>query len=109
MHNVLERPRDRPWRTAIGAAFLSWVMVIFVFGAADRIYVLLGISYQGQLWASAGWPLAAGVVLFATHRICVNLKQVEEHDEEEELAEEEARAAARAEVLAGSTSGEAPS
>jgi ubiquinol-cytochrome c reductase cytochrome b subunit len=108
-HNVLERPRDRPWRTAIGAAFLTWVIVIFTFGAADRIYVLLGVSYQWQLWFFRGLVVVLPlVVLFAAHRICLELQQVERHDKEEELAEREAREAARREALAASATGEAP-
>jgi ubiquinol-cytochrome c reductase cytochrome b subunit len=104
-HNLLERPRDRPWRTAIGAAFLSWVLVIFTFGAADRIYVTFGISYQAQLWAFRAMVFVVPVlVLFASHRICVELKEIEEHDAEEERAEEEAREASRSEALASAPS-----
>jgi ubiquinol-cytochrome c reductase cytochrome b subunit len=36
-HDLLDRPRDKPWRTALGAAFCTWVFIIFVAGAADRI------------------------------------------------------------------------
>ena len=60
-HNVLERPRDRPWRTAIGAAFLTWVILIFIVGSADRVYVLLGIPYVGQIWAYRVRDLGAPV------------------------------------------------
>src|SRR5262249_29489950 len=49
-HNVLDRPRDAPWRTAIGAALLTWVFVVFVAGAADRIYVTFGVSYESLVW-----------------------------------------------------------
>ena len=49
-HNVLDRPRDAPWRTAFGAALLTWVFVIFVAGAADRIYVSFGIAYETLVW-----------------------------------------------------------
>ncbi len=104
VHNLLERPRERPWRTAIGAAVLTWVILIFIFGAADRIYVLLGVSYQLQLWIFRVLvfvlPLA---VLFLTRAICLNLQRLEEHDREEHRAEEEAEAAARTEALAGKT------
>jgi ubiquinol-cytochrome c reductase cytochrome b subunit len=106
VHNLLERPRDRPWRTAIGAAYLSWVIVIFGFGSADRIYVLTGLSYQLQLWAFRGLAVFLPiVVLVATHRICIELKQIEGHDEEEERAEAEAREAARAEAMAAARAG----
>ena len=40
-HNVLERPSDNPWRTALGAAILTWVFLIFLAGSADRVNVLL--------------------------------------------------------------------
>jgi ubiquinol-cytochrome c reductase cytochrome b subunit len=50
-HHLLDRPRDAPWRTAIGVAFFTWVAVVFAFGAADRVFLELGIPYRGQLWA----------------------------------------------------------
>ena len=48
-HDLLDRPRDRPVRTAIGAAFLSWVVIIFAVGSTDRLFYRLGISYTGQI------------------------------------------------------------
>ena len=36
-HDLLDRPRDRPIRTAIGAAFLSWVVIVFAVGSTDRV------------------------------------------------------------------------
>jgi quinol---cytochrome-c reductase cytochrome b subunit len=45
-HNLLDRPRDAPWRTALGAALFTWVFVIFVAGAADRLFVLFDLSYR---------------------------------------------------------------
>ena len=38
-HDLLDRPRDRPIRTAIGAAFLSWVVIIFAVGSTDRLFL----------------------------------------------------------------------
>jgi ubiquinol-cytochrome c reductase cytochrome b subunit len=91
VHNLLERPRDRPWRTAIGASVLTLVLVIFTFGAADRIYVLIGLSYQFQLWFFRALLVAAPiVVLFVTHRVCLELQAIEETDQDRERAEEEA-------------------
>jgi ubiquinol-cytochrome c reductase cytochrome b subunit len=78
-HNVLDRPRDAPWRTAIGAAILTWVFVIFVAGAADRIYLTFGISYEVLVWAfrilAVVLPL---LVLAVTHRVCIELQRGDE-------------------------------
>jgi ubiquinol-cytochrome c reductase cytochrome b subunit len=101
VHNLLERPRDRPWRTAIGVAFLTWVILIFMFGSADRVYVLLGISYQWQLWAYRVAVFVLPVIaLFVTRWICLNLKSIEDREHDRELAEEEAAEAARTRALA---------
>ena len=48
-HHLLGRPRDHPWRTAFGFAFLSWVALIFFAGSADRVFLALGFSYEGQV------------------------------------------------------------
>jgi ubiquinol-cytochrome c reductase cytochrome b subunit len=73
-HNLLERPRDNPWRPAIGVALLTWVFLIFVSGSADRFDVLFGIDYTTQIWVYrvAIWvgPLIA---LFVTKRVCDEL------------------------------------
>jgi ubiquinol-cytochrome c reductase cytochrome b subunit len=91
VHNLLVRPRDRPWRTAIGAAFLSWVVLVFAAGSADRVYVLLGISYVGQIWFYRVAILVIPVVvLLLTWRICLGLREIDEIDQDRERAEEEA-------------------
>ncbi len=79
-HDLLDRPRDKPWRTALGAAFFSWVAIIFIAGAADRILVSVGFGYGGQVWF---FRIAAFVVPFivflVTRRICEELKASEVH------------------------------
>jgi ubiquinol-cytochrome c reductase cytochrome b subunit len=73
-HDLLDRPRDKPWRTALGAAFFSWVAIIFIAGAADRILVSVGFGYEGQVWF---FRVAAFVVpffvLLITGRVCDEL------------------------------------
>lgn len=86
-HNVLDRPRDAPVRTAIGSGFLAWVVLIFAFGTADRTYVFLGIPYETQLWffRIAIWvvPILLGVVV---HRLCRALKEKEEVERDQQAA-----------------------
>jgi quinol---cytochrome-c reductase cytochrome b subunit len=91
VHNLLDRPRDAPWRTAIGAAILTWVFLVFVFGAADRIYVSFGISYAAQLdvFRVAIW-VAPIAVLVLTRRICLALQESERIERDRERAEQEA-------------------
>jgi ubiquinol-cytochrome c reductase cytochrome b subunit len=97
-HNVLERPRDNPWRTGIGVAVVLWVLLVFVAGAVDRTYVFFGITYQSQIWAFrvAIWvvPLLA---LFVTKRVCEELLAGELVEKTRRAAEREAHRAAVAE------------
>jgi ubiquinol-cytochrome c reductase cytochrome b subunit len=73
-HNLLQRPRDNPWRTAVGVALLTWVFLIFVSGSADRVDVLFGIDYATQIWVYrvAIWVVPL-VALFVTKRVCDEL------------------------------------
>ncbi len=49
-HNLLDRPRDAPWRTAFGLGFLTWVVLVFFAGSSDRMFVFLGLGYVAQIW-----------------------------------------------------------
>jgi ubiquinol-cytochrome c reductase cytochrome b subunit len=79
-HNLLDRPRDNPRRTAIGAALFAWVATIFFAGAADRAFVQFGVPYEGQLWgyraASILVPIAAYLIARA---VCRGLRDDEAH------------------------------
>ena len=90
-HNLLERPRDAPGRTAFGSALLVWVFLVFVAGSADRVYVLFGISYVWQIrvYRVLVWvlPIVAGLV---AHRVCLELQRGERVAEQRKRAEAEA-------------------
>ncbi|HEY4428562.1 MAG TPA: cytochrome b N-terminal domain-containing protein [Solirubrobacteraceae bacterium] len=75
-HDLLDRPRDRPLRTAIGAAFLSWVVIIFAVGSTDRLFYRLDISYTAQIhfWRIGVWVLPV-IVFFATRSACRALQR----------------------------------
>ena len=77
-HDLLDRPRDVPWRTAFGAAFFTWIVVIFVAGAADRLLVDVGFPYESQIWWFRGLALLLPIaVFFLVRRICRELKESE--------------------------------
>src|SRR5207302_1905239 len=93
VHNLLDRPREAPTRTAFGVAFLSWIFLIFAFGTADRLYVLFGVSYETLLTAFRISIWVVPVVLFLiTRRLCCGLQQAEQIESESERASREAMA-----------------
>ncbi|MBA3717673.1 MAG: cytochrome bc complex cytochrome b subunit [Actinobacteria bacterium] len=74
-HNLVDRPRDAPMRTAFGAAFFAWVFIPFLAGASDRVFLLLGISYEWQIWVYRVLFFVAPVlVFFVTRRVCEELQ-----------------------------------
>jgi len=77
-HNLLDRPRDAPWRTACGAALLSFVFAVFLAGSADRVTVTFGIDYAWQItvYRIAIWVIPI-VVLLVTKRVCTELRAAE--------------------------------
>ncbi|HLY51214.1 MAG TPA: cytochrome bc complex cytochrome b subunit [Solirubrobacteraceae bacterium] len=79
-HDLLDRPRDRPVRTALAAAFLSWVALIFFVGASDRVFYRLQISYVGQIhfWRIAIWVIPV-IVFFLTRGVCRSLQRSGSH------------------------------
>jgi ubiquinol-cytochrome c reductase cytochrome b subunit len=85
-HNLLERPRDAPFRTAFGSAFLTWVVLVFFAGSSDRIFVFLGLSYVAQVWfwRFAVWivPLIVAFVVARWCRALVRAEQIEAYQEE---------------------------
>jgi ubiquinol-cytochrome c reductase cytochrome b subunit len=95
-HNLLDRPRDAPGRTAIGFGLLTWVLLVFLAGASDRVFVFFGLSYSTQIWffrvASIVLPF---VVAFVAHRVCLELQTGERVERGRKLAIGEARAEAR--------------
>jgi ubiquinol-cytochrome c reductase cytochrome b subunit len=79
-HDLLDRPRDRPVRTAVGAAFFSWVVIIFAIGSTDRLFFRLHVSYTAQIhfWRFGVWVLPI-IVFFLTLTGARALKRSEVH------------------------------
>jgi ubiquinol-cytochrome c reductase cytochrome b subunit len=94
VHNLLDRPRDAPTRTAIGAAVFAWVFLIFFAGSADRVYLFLGWSYEAQIWVYRVLFFVLPVAIFIFVRtVCRELLAAERIEAGREAAEAEASAA----------------
>jgi hypothetical protein len=53
--------------------------VIFVAGAADRIYLTFGISYEVLVWVFRILAIVLPLVVLAvTHRVCIELQRGDE-------------------------------
>lgn len=71
---------------------MSFVFLIFVFGAADRIFVLLGLNYNVQLFVFRVAIFVVPFLLFIlTRRVCLDLQGAERVQRINQQAEEEAR------------------
>ncbi|HUN77579.1 MAG TPA: cytochrome bc complex cytochrome b subunit [Solirubrobacteraceae bacterium] len=90
-HNLLDRPRDAPNRTAFGVAFASFIFLVFAFGAADRLYVLFDTSYETLLtiFRIAIWVVPA-ILFVLTRRLCRELREDDRIEEDREAAITEA-------------------
>ncbi|MDZ7733613.1 MAG: hypothetical protein U5R31_11435 [Acidimicrobiia bacterium] len=61
-HHVIDRPRDRPVRTAIGVGALLFYTVLVAAGADDVIATTFGMSVNATLWAFRVLLVAAPVL-----------------------------------------------
>ncbi|HZD67298.1 MAG TPA: cytochrome b N-terminal domain-containing protein, partial [Acidimicrobiales bacterium] len=50
-HHLLDRPRDRPLRTAIGVAVISFYGVLFLGSATDLLANFFAVSLNAVLWS----------------------------------------------------------
>jgi ubiquinol-cytochrome c reductase cytochrome b subunit len=79
-HHLLQRPRDVPWRTALGAMALAFYMVLFISGGNDIVAYKFDISLNVMTWAGRiGLLLLPPLAYYVTYRICLGLQQ---HDRE---------------------------
>jgi ubiquinol-cytochrome c reductase cytochrome b subunit len=75
-HHLLQRPRDAPVRTGLGAMALTFVSVLFVAGGSDTVARVLHISLDAMIWAARIALLTLPpIAYFATYRICLGLQQ----------------------------------
>ena len=75
-HHVLDRPRDRPLRTALGVATLAFYTVLGLGGASDALSTLFDISLNRLIWTLRVLlfvvPVAAA---YMTRQLCLELQR----------------------------------
>ncbi|HVM26382.1 MAG TPA: cytochrome bc complex cytochrome b subunit [Mycobacteriales bacterium] len=75
-HHILDRPRDAPVRTAIGAMSLSFYLVLWISGGNDVIASIFDISVNHTTYAGRiALLLLPPVVYVITKRICIGLQE----------------------------------
>ncbi|MEU7873734.1 cytochrome b N-terminal domain-containing protein [Dactylosporangium sp. NPDC049140] len=76
VHHLLDRPRDAPGRTALGAMAVTFYLVLTAAGAADAIALTFNISTNALTWAGRiGLVVLPPLAYRVTHRICLGLQQ----------------------------------
>jgi ubiquinol-cytochrome c reductase cytochrome b subunit len=74
VHHLLDRPRDVPWRTALGVGALVFFTVTTLAASSDITATTFGLSVNAVIWAfrvlAIVAPPLAGLV---TYRLCVEL------------------------------------
>ncbi|MEV0238358.1 cytochrome bc complex cytochrome b subunit [Streptomyces sp. NPDC050674] len=74
-HHLLDRPRNRPVRTAIGAAWISLYLVLLAGGGNDIVATRLHLSINTVTWAvRTGMFVVPAVVFVVTRQICTGLR-----------------------------------
>jgi ubiquinol-cytochrome c reductase cytochrome b subunit len=79
-HNLLQRPRDVPVRTAIGAMALSFYVVLWISGGNDLIADKFNISLNAMTWIGRiGLIVVPPIAYWVAYRMCLGLQM---HDRE---------------------------
>src|SRR3712207_4324267 len=84
LHNLLQRPRDAPVRTALGAMAITAYVVLLVSSANDWFAFFFDVSLNATTWMGrVGLLVLPPIVYWVTYRWCLGLqrsdRQVLEH------------------------------
>jgi ubiquinol-cytochrome c reductase cytochrome b subunit len=75
-HNLLQRPRDVPVRTAIGAMTIAFYMVLTLACMNDIIALKFHISLNATTWIGRiGMVVLPAIVYYITYRWCIGLQR----------------------------------
>ncbi|MCC5034616.1 cytochrome b N-terminal domain-containing protein [Streptomyces sp. WAC 00631] len=75
-HHILDRPRNAPTRTAIGAAWISWYLVMLLGGGNDIFAIHFDMSINAVTWfVRIAFFVVPVIVFIVTKRICLGLQR----------------------------------
>ena len=75
-HNLLQRPRDVPVRSAIGAMAITFFLLVTLSGGNDHVAHFFQISLNAMTWVGRiGLIVLPPIAYFLTYRICVGLQR----------------------------------
>ena len=79
-HHLLQRPRDAPVRTSLGAMAVTFCLVLFVSGGNDAIAKAFGISLNAMTWGGRiALLILPPLAYLIAYRLCLGLQR---HDRE---------------------------
>jgi ubiquinol-cytochrome c reductase cytochrome b subunit len=77
-HHLLDRPRNNPNRTAIGAMALTFTLVSLINGGNDIIATTFDLSINQMMWFSRiGVLVLPPIAFIVTKRLCLSLQRAD--------------------------------
>ena len=75
-HNLLQRPRDAPVRTALGMMAITFFTVLLISGANDVIAYILALDINTFIWvARVALLLLPPLAYYLTYHFCLSLQR----------------------------------
>ncbi|MCW2585401.1 MAG: Cytochrome b/b6 domain, partial [Frankiales bacterium] len=78
-HNLLDRPRDKPVRTALGAMSITFYLILLIAGGNDIVASIFHLSINEITYTlRAGLFILPPLVYVATKRFCLSLQRADD-------------------------------
>ncbi|MFF2653387.1 cytochrome bc complex cytochrome b subunit [Streptomyces sp. NPDC058045] len=75
-HHILDRPRNAPTRTGLGAAWLTWYVVMLIGGGNDLFATHFHLSINAITWfVRVAFFVGPVITFIVTKRICLGLQR----------------------------------
>jgi ubiquinol-cytochrome c reductase cytochrome b subunit len=83
LHNICDRPRNKPGRTAFGATMIAYFAIMLLAGGNDLIADHFHISLYATTWIfRISFVVVPPIVFWATRRVCLGLQRKDLHSAE---------------------------